>query len=45
MELKGQWNKLKSWQKYRLTGYAIEKSWKKYWYYKEAFLYMNKDKD
>lgn len=41
--IKGQWNKLTKWQKYRLTGYAIKKYWKTYWYYKKVFLCMNKE--
>ena len=44
MGLKGQWNTLKKWQQGRLRHYAIEKYWKKYWYYKEVFLYMDKEK-
>jgi len=41
MELKGQWNKLKGWQKGRLTHFSIGKEWKSYWYYKMLYLYIN----
>ena len=41
MNIRGQWNKLKGYQKADLKHWAIEKKWPQYWMFKKYYLELN----